>query len=64
MLFAIAMFRASGAMESLISLIAPVFGIYLSRVGEQKTLLTLGTVSLFLIPIFAWFFVRVKKKEK
>jgi spore maturation protein B len=27
MLFAIAMFRASGAMESLISLIAPVFGL-------------------------------------
>jgi MFS family permease len=50
--------------RGVVALIAPVFGIYLSRVGEQKTLLTLGTVSLFLIPIFAWFFVRVKKKEK
>jgi MFS family permease len=45
-----------------IAFIAPLFGWYLTKVGDSKALLTLGTIMILIIPIYVWFFIRVRKK--
>ena len=48
--------------RGIVALIAPFFGMYIANIGEQKSLLTIGVLATLSIPIFAWFFVKVRKK--